>query len=86
MEMNPYDGLLNYSYEFFTGKSQHMLDCWLEYEEADPESGLKESFTLCYAELNGVDISELLSEEVKTEIIEQTQLAYESLAGEDYYD
>lgn len=85
MEMNPYDGLLNYSYEFFTGKSQHMLDCWLEYEEADPESGLKESFTLCYAELNGVDISELLSGDVRKEIEQQAQLDFESFSDEGDY-
>ena len=85
MEHNPYFGMINYPYEFFTGKAKQTLDCWLEYEEADPESGLKESYTLCYAEVAGIDISELLSEDVRTEIEQQAQLEFESYEDEGDY-
>lgn len=85
MEHNPYFGMINYTYEFFTGKAKQTLDCWLEYEEADPESGLKESYTLCYAEIAGIDISELLSEDVRTEIEQQAQLSFESYVDEGDY-
>jgi len=85
MEHNPYFGMINYSYEFFTGKAKQTLDCWLEYEEADPESGLKESYTLCYAEIAGIDISELLSEDVRTEIEQQAQLSFESYVDDGDY-
>ena len=50
----------------------------MEYEPSDPSVGLSESWSVFHAYLGGVDISELLSEEVKTEIIEQAQLAFES--------
>ena len=50
----------------------------MEFEPSDPSVGLSESWSVFYAYLGGVDISELLSEEVKTEIIEQAQLAFES--------
>lgn len=85
METNPYFGLINYSYEFYTGKAKQTLDCWLEYEEADPDVGLKESYTLCYAEIGTVDISELLSEDVRTEIEQQAQLEFESYEDEGDY-
>lgn len=75
---SPYDGLLNYTYEFQNGKVTYTLDCWLEYEPSDSSVGLSESWSVFHAYLGGVDISELLSEEVKTEIIEQAQLAFES--------
>jgi hypothetical protein len=74
--MNTFDGLLNYHYKFFTGKKGHLLDCWLEYEPADSSVGLSESWSVFHAYLGGVDISELLSEEVKTQIIEEAQLAF----------
>jgi len=66
---SPYAGLLNYSYDFYNGKTKHRLDCWLEYDEADDGVGYKEDWAVFYAFLDGVDISELLSEEVKEEII-----------------
>ena len=81
---SPYPGLLNYTYEFLNGKTKHTLDCWLEVEDADDSVGLKESWSVFYAYLGGVDISELLSEDTRTEIIEQAQLAYGSFAQEDY--
>jgi hypothetical protein len=85
METNPYFGLINYTYEFYTGKAKQTLDCWLEYEEEDPDVGLKESYTLCYAEIGTVDISELLSEDVRSEIEQQAQLAFESYEDEGDY-
>jgi hypothetical protein len=81
---NPYFGLENYTYEFFTGKAKQSLDCWLECEEADPEVGLGPSITLVYAEVNGIDISELLSDHVRTEIEQQAQLTFESFEEDDY--
>lgn len=88
---SPYDGLLNYTYEFgnptgkpVAGKTKHTLDCWLEFEESDESVGLKESWSVFYAYLGGVDISELLSEDTTNDIIEQAQLAYESFSQEDY--
>jgi len=79
---NLYNGLLSYDHIFETGAGerlkQHVLECWLEFEAADPSVGLSESWSVFYAYLGGVDISDLLSEEVKTEIIEQAQLAFES--------
>lgn len=83
---SPYDGLLNYTYEFQNGKVTYTLDCWLEYELADSSVGLAESWSVFHAYLKGIDLSELLSEEVKTEIIEQAQLSFEALAEDDYYD
>lgn len=77
-DFNPFDGLLNYTYEFQTGRTKHALECWLEYEPSDPSVGLSESWSVFHAYLGGVDISELLSEGVKAEIIEQAQLAFES--------
>ena len=79
---NLYNGLLSYDHIFETGAckrlKQHVLECWLEFEPSDPSVGLSESWSVFHAYLGGVDISELLSEEVKTEIIEQAQLAFES--------
>ena len=82
---SPYAGLLNYSYDFYNGKTKHVLDCWLEFEDSDASVGLAESWSVFYAYLGGVDISELLSEEVKAEIIEQAQLTFESFANEGDY-
>lgn len=79
---SPYAGLLNYIYDFYNGKTKHVLDCWLEFEDGDASVGLAESWSVFYAYLGGVDISELLSEEVKTEIIELARLTFESF--EDY--
>lgn len=73
--MTDYSGLLSYNHTF---NKCYVLECWLEYEGADPSVGLGESWAVFYAYLGGVDISELLSEEVKTEIIEQAQLAFMS--------
>lgn len=83
---SPYAGLLNYTYEFQNGKVTYTLDCWLEYEPADSSVGLAESWSVFYAYLKGIDLSELLSEEVKAEIIEQARLTYASWAEGDYYD
>jgi len=83
---SPYDGLLNYTYEFLNGKTKHTLDCWLEFEEGDASVGLKESWSVFYAYLGGVDISELLSEDTTDDIIEQAQLAYQALDEENFYD
>lgn len=66
---SPYAGLLNYTYDFYNGKTKHPLDCWLEYEGADLSVGLSESWSVFYAYLGGVDIVELLSEDVLQEII-----------------
>ena len=82
---SPYEGLLNYTYVFYNGKTKHTLDCWLEFEDGDASVGLAESWSVFYAYLGGVDISELLSEEVKAEIIEQAQLTFESFANEGDY-
>jgi hypothetical protein len=75
---SPYAGLLNYTYEFLNGKTKHTLDCWLEFEGSDASVGLAESWSVFYAYLGGVDISELLSEDTRTEIIEQAKLTFES--------
>jgi hypothetical protein len=83
---SPYAGLLNYTYTFLNGKTKHSLDCWLEAEDADPSVGLAESWSVFYAYLGGVDISELLSEDTTNDIIEQAQLAYQALAEENVYD
>jgi hypothetical protein len=83
---NPYDGLLSYTYEFRNGKTKHTLDCWLEFEGGDASVGLTEVWSVFYAYLGGVDISELLSEDTTNDIIEQAQLAYEALAEENFYD
>ena len=68
-----YDGLLSYDHIFETGAgkylTQHVLECWLEVEAADPSVGVKEDWTVFYAYLEGVDIAELLSEDVLQEII-----------------
>ena len=70
---NPYDGLLSYNHVFETGAGkylkQHALECWLEFEAADLSVGVKEDWTVFYAYLDGVDIAELLSDDVKEEII-----------------
>jgi hypothetical protein len=81
---SPYAGLLNYTYDFYNGKTKHTLDCWLEAEESDESVGLKESWSVFYAYLGGVDISELLSEDTRTEIIEQAQLEFSSYSDEEY--
>jgi hypothetical protein len=71
--MNQYSGLLSYHHIFETGAGkhlkQHTWECWLEYYEADESVGSKEDWAVFYAYLDGVDISELLSEEIKEEII-----------------
>lgn len=82
---SPYAGLLNYTYVFYNGKTKHTLDCWLEFEDSDASVGLAESWSVFYAYLGGVDISELLSEDTRTEIIEQAQLTFESFANEGDY-
>jgi len=82
---SPYAGLLNYTYVFYNGKTKHTLDCWLEFEDGDASVGLAESWSVFYAYLGGVDISELLSEDTRTEIIEQAQLTFESFADEGDY-
>jgi hypothetical protein len=82
---SPYAGLLNYSYDFYNGKTKHTLDCWLEFEDSDDSVGLAESWAVFYAYLGGVDISELLSEEIKADIIEQARLTFESFANEGDY-
>jgi hypothetical protein len=41
----------------------------LEHDEEDASVGHREDWTVFYAYLNGVDISEILSDEVKEEII-----------------
>jgi hypothetical protein len=82
---SPYAGLLNYTYVFYNGKTKHTLDCWLEFEDGDASVGLAESWSVFYAYLGGVDISELLSEDTRTEIIEQAQLTFESFANEGDY-
>ena len=68
-----YDGLLSYDHIFETGAgkrlTRHTLNCWLEFEAADPSVGLQEDWTVFYAYLDGVDIAELLSEDVMQEII-----------------
>lgn len=64
--MTDYSGLLSYSHTF---NKCHVLECWLEYEGADLSVGLSESWSVFYAYLGGVDIVELLSEDVLQEII-----------------
>lgn len=72
-----YSGLAPFNYTP-RGTDQE-LDCWLEYEAACP--GIRERgtglqmepdeparATLCYAEVNGNDIQEILSEETVAEI------------------
>jgi hypothetical protein len=93
IHFSPYAGLLSYTYEFYNvtglpvaGTTKHTLDCWLDFEDGDASVGLAESWSVFYAYLGGVDISDLLSEEVKAEIIEQAQLAYQALAEENFYD
>ena len=84
-----YTGLLSYDHVFETGTGNHLrshtLECWLEYDEADSSVGLKEDWTVFYAYLNGVDIAELLSEEVKEEIILGAMQYCADEASEAYY-
>jgi hypothetical protein len=72
-DYSKYDGLLSYDYAFETGTGNHLrshtLECWLEYYEADSSVGEVEDWAVFYAYLDGVDIVELLSEEVKEQII-----------------
>ena len=72
-DYSPYFGLLSYYHVFETGAGKtvkrHRLECWLEYYEADSGVGVVEDWAVFYAYLDGVDIVELLSEEVKEEII-----------------
>ena len=72
-DYNPYFGLLSYNHVFETGTGNHLrshtLECWLEYYEADSSVGEVEDWAVFYAYLDGVDIVELLSEEVKEQII-----------------
>jgi hypothetical protein len=84
-DFNPFDGLVSYTYEFQVGKKKHTLECWLEVEEADDSVGLGESWSVFHAYLGGVDISDLLSEEVRQEIIEEACLAFESFVDDGGY-
>ena len=88
-DYNQYTGLLSYDHVFETGTGNHLrshtLECWLEYDEADSSVGLKEDWTVFYAYLNGVDIAELLSEEVKEEIILGAMQYCADEASEAYY-
>ena len=88
-DYNQFDGLLSYDHIFETGAGkylkQHVLECWLEFEAADPSVGLKEDWTVFYAFLSGVDISEILSEEVKEEIILGAMQYCADEADEAYY-
>jgi hypothetical protein len=71
--MKDFDGLLSCDHIFETGAGKrlkrHTLNCWLEFEAADSSVGLQEDWTVFYAFLNGVDISEILSDAVHEEII-----------------
>ena len=88
-DYNQFDGLLSYDHVFETGAGErlkrHTLNCWLEFEAADPSVGLKEDWTVFYAYLDGVDIAELLSEEVKEEIILGAMQYCADEADEAYY-
>lgn len=65
-------GLYEYSYE--SGLGLH-IDCYLEYEaEFDggrDEPSHPESITLCYALVNGVDISEVIDPDTQATIEEE---------------
>jgi len=86
---NLYNGLLSYDHIFETGAgkrlTRHTLNCWLEFESADPSVGLQEDWTVFYAYLDGVDIAELLSDEVKEEIILGAMQYCADEAREAYY-
>jgi len=83
---NPYEGMVSYTYRFKTMESEHALDCWLEFEGADPDVGAAESWTLAYAEIGGVDIADLLSDSVREDIQIQAQLAYDAFDEPEYED
>ena len=86
---NPYEGLLSYDHVFETGAGNHLkchtLECWLEFEAADPSVGVKEDWTVFYAYLDGVDIAELLSDDVREEIILGAMQYCADEAREAYY-
>jgi len=85
IDFNPFDGLISYTYEFQIGKKKHTLECWLEFEDGDTSVGLTESWSVFHAYLGEVDISDLLSEEVKEQIIEEACLTFESFADDEGY-
>jgi hypothetical protein len=58
----------------------------LEFEAADPSVGVKEDWTVFYAYLDGVDIAELLAEDIKEEIIlGAMQYCADEARGADYF-
>ena len=67
-----YNGLTQFDY---VPKGTDMqLECWIEYEEGERETrddpGYPDSATLCFAEVDGTDICEILCESTKSEIEE----------------
>jgi len=66
-----------YEYQF-TNKDGLTIDCYLEYDAAERDSfdcpGHHESIDLCYALVNGIDISDVLSDDIKG-LIEEEALA-----------
>lgn len=65
-----------YKYQFANSEGL-VIDCYLEHEEAEPQShdspGHRESVELVYALVNGVDISDVLSDDV-ADLIEEEAL------------
>jgi len=75
-----------YEYQY-TASEGLTIDCYLEYEKAERDSfdcpGHPESITLVYALVNGVDISEVLSDDVVGLIEEE---AAQSMAMDKWND
>lgn len=78
-----------YEYQF-TSANDLTIDCYLEYEAEESMTrdcpGHPESVTLCYALVNGVDISEVLSDDVIGLIEEEAAQSMSMDKRNDDYD
>ena len=81
------DGMNQHQY---TSRDGLTLDCHFEYEKAfagsDVEPGYPESLELIYALVNGVDIAEVLCDDVKKLIEEEALCSMEMDGWNDEYD
>ena len=62
------------------------INCYFEYEEAEPEVGLGESITLCYALVDGLDITEVVDQDLQDRWCEQALESMENDKEDADYD
>ncbi len=78
-----------YEYQY-TASEWLTIDCYLEYEKAERDSfdcpGHPEAVELCYALVNGVDVLEVLSDDVVAHIEEKALCQMAEDQREDEYD